>query len=71
MLTLFTLLKHISGLALIFFVVTFILVITDLENIATVAVHLWVTKLTLIAGFILINKWSTRKVAELKAVQQN
>ena len=71
MLTLFTLLKHLSGLALIFFIVTFILVLTDLENIATVAVHLWLTKVFLITGFFLINKWCTRKVADLKAIQQN
>jgi len=68
MLTLFTLLKHIAGLALIFFIVSLILVITDLENLATVGIQLWITKLLLITGFFFIHKWCVKKIADLKTI---
>ena len=71
MLIFYTLLRHISGLALIFFIVSLILVITDLENITTVATQVWLTKLVLITGFLLINKWCVRKVTDLKSIQQS
>lgn len=66
----YTLLKHISGLALIFILVSLVLVLTDLENIAAVAVDIWLVKLALIAGFFIINRWSAKKVIELKVLQQ-
>jgi len=71
MLTLYTLFRHISGLALIFFIVSLILVITDLENITSVAYQVWLTKLLLITGFFFINKWCVRKITDLKSVPQS
>lgn len=66
----YTLLKHISGLGLIFFVVSLILLATDLENIATVPTQIWLVKLALIAGLFIINRWSITKIAGLKVSRQ-
>ncbi len=69
--TLYTLIRHISGLALIFFIVSLILVVTDLENIASVAIDVWLTKSVLIAAFFIINKWSVKKITALEGLQQS
>jgi len=68
MLILFTLIKHMAGLALVFFIVSLILVITDLENLATVDIQLWLTKFLLIPGFFFIHKWCVKKIADLKTI---
>jgi uncharacterized protein YebE (UPF0316 family) len=59
----YTVVKHSSGLALIFFIVTFILVVTDLENLSSVPIQSWGIKIALIISSFIINKWSTKKLA--------
>jgi len=60
----YTVLKHISGLALIFFTISLILVITDLENIANVGLYTWIMNSVLIIAFFIINKWCNNKIAD-------
>jgi len=64
----YTVLKHISGLALLFFSITLIIVITDLENVPNVPLQSWFIKFGLIAGFFFINKICNKRILEL---QQN
>lgn len=66
----YTALKHISGLALIFFIVSFILTITDLENIGSVAIDIWLIKILLIAASFIINKWCDKRILELEGSPQ-
>jgi len=58
----YTVLKHISGLALMFFTISLILVITDLENIAKVELYTWIMNSVLIIAFFIINKWCNKKL---------
>ena len=58
----YTVLKHISGLALMFFTISLILVITDLENIAKVDLYTWIMNSVLIIAFFIINKWCNKKL---------
>jgi len=62
----YTALKHISGLALLFFSITLIIVITDLENIPNVPPQSWLIKFGLIAGFFFINKTCNKRISELQ-----
>jgi len=62
----YTALKHISGLALLFFSITLIIVITDLENIPNVPLQSWLIKFGLIAGFFFINKTCNKRILELQ-----
>lgn len=59
--TIYTALKHISGLGLIFFTVSLILLMTDLENISTVPIQMWLIKIALIVGLFSINRWCVKK----------
>ncbi len=69
--TLYTVLKHITGLGIIFFIVSLILVVTDLESIATVDTQTWLIKLVLIAALFIINKWCKTKIAALEMLHPN
>lgn len=58
----YTLMKHISGLGLIFFIVSLIMVITDLENIANVSLYTWIMNSSLILASFIVNKWCDKKL---------
>lgn len=60
---LYTTIKHLSGLGMIFFTVTLIIVVTDLENIPNVPVETWFIKIGLIASCFIINKLAIKKLA--------
>ncbi|GEM_PF-2459979 len=62
----YTALKHTSGLALFFFTVTLIIVITDIENIPNVPLQSWFIKFGLIAGFFFINKTCNKRILDLQ-----
>ncbi len=66
MLTFYTALKHLSGLALIFFTMTLIIVITDLENIPNVPLQTWFIKISLIIASLVINRTCNKRIAELE-----
>jgi hypothetical protein len=63
---LYIVLKHLSGIALLYFIVTLILLITDLENIAKVDLYTWGMNLILFIGFFTINRWCNKKMTEAK-----
>ncbi len=62
----YTVFKHISGLGMIFFTVSLILVVTDLENIANVPMQTWLVNPILIAAFFIINKTCSKRILEFQ-----
>lgn len=58
----YTLMKHISALGMIFFTASLIVLITDLENLSTLPTRTWLTQVALIIAFFIINKWSNKKL---------